>query len=78
MSIYGEYSPRGYRVLDGQTNKVLFTAGNHKRQPKRVVDPGSRNALGAAMIRRFCAKTTREIAIELHANYGGVKRTDNR
>lgn len=73
MIVYGEYNSNGYQVYDGAGN-VLFTAGNHRHHARRQVDPRGPKALGLAMLRRYCAKATREIAHQHQAGYGGVRR----
>jgi hypothetical protein len=72
VAVYGEYNELGYRVLDGDT--VLLVAGNHKTRPRAVVDPGSPEAMCVSLIRRYCAKATREFAINRRISYAGVRR----
>lgn len=76
MIVCGEYNPFGYTVIDGKTGEVLFSAGNHKSRKRRTVDPSNSNAVIVSLLRRYCAKKTREVANQRHANYGGVRRAE--
>lgn len=69
--IHGEYSRNGYDVwMDDQ---VVYSAGNHihdSTQPATC----EKDRLPLRTIRKFCIKTTREIAIERRGIFAGVER----
>lgn len=69
----GYYNEYGYAVVNTRTNEEVYTAGNSKVDQSESLDPGSKNALDLATLRRYCERTTREIAQEEGGEYGGVE-----
>jgi hypothetical protein len=72
----GEYSLEGYEVsvIQGTRTAAHYAAGNHKQDSTVRAEPGSLEALSLAQLRRFCQKTTKEMADEHQAVYGGVEK----
>jgi hypothetical protein len=69
--IHGEYNRNGYEVWVG--GRVVYAAGNHAHdstQPALC----EKDRLPLRTIRKFCIKTTREIAAERRGIFGGVER----
>ena len=71
LLINGEYSRNGYEVwMDG---RLVYAAGNHVQdstQPAR----GKEDRLPLRTLRKFCIRTTREIATERRGIFAGVER----
>jgi hypothetical protein len=71
--IHGEYSRNGYEIWIG--GRVLYAAGNHvhdSTQPTMC----EKDWLPLRTIRKFCIKTTREIAGECRGIFAGVERVN--
>ena len=68
--VTGQYNRLVYEVfLDGQQ---VCSCGNAHGDSTLVVP--ANEGIGLKTLRRFCAKTTREIANESKARYGGIER----
>jgi hypothetical protein len=70
-SVRGEYSRHGYEVWMG--GRLVYAAGNHVQDSTQ---PATRkeDRLPLRTIRKFCFKTTREIAVERGGVFAGVER----
>jgi hypothetical protein len=70
-SVHGEYSGSGYEVWMGV--RVVYSAGNHVHDSTQ---PAMRkeDRLPLHTVRKFCIKTTREIAEEHRGIFAGVER----
>ena len=69
--IHGEYSRNGYEVWIG--GRAVYAAGNHvhdSTQPAMC----QQDRLPLRTIRKFCIRTTREIAAERRGIFAGVER----
>jgi hypothetical protein len=69
--VYGQYNSNGYEVWIG--GRVVYSAGNHvhdSTQPAMCEE----DRLPLPTIRRFCNRTTREIAVERRGIFAGVAR----
>jgi len=69
--IHGEYSRLGYEVW--MAGRVVYSAGNHvhdSTQPATCRE----DRLPLRTIRKFCQRTTREIAVERGGIFAGVER----
>ena len=71
LLVHCEYSRNGYEVWIG--SRVLYAAGNHvhaSTQPAACEE----DRLPLRAIRKFCHRTTREIAVEGGGIFAGVER----
>jgi hypothetical protein len=69
--IHGEYNGNGYEVWIG--GRLVYAAGNHvhdSTQPAVCEE----DRLPIQIIRKFCTRTTREIAVERGGVFAGVER----
>lgn len=73
--IVGYYNEHGYRVVGirRKETRELYTAGNHRQDSQVTVSPTDPDALPLRQIKKFCAKTAREIAGERNAKSIGVE-----
>ena len=69
--VHGEYNRNGYEVWVG--GQVVYSAGNHVHDSTQPA-VSEKDRLSLHTIRRFCFKTTREIALERSGVLGGVER----
>jgi hypothetical protein len=69
--IHGEYSRDGYEVWIG--SRLVYTAGNHVRDSTQLA-MCEEDRLPLRTIRKFCIKTTREMAAERREVFAGVER----
>jgi hypothetical protein len=68
--IHGEYNGNGYEVWIG--GRIVYSAGNHVHDStQRALH--SEDRLPLRTIRKFCIKTTREIAAERRGIFAGVE-----
>lgn len=74
--VVGEYSEWGYEVQAIRGSRILhsYAAGNHKQDSQQRAALGSPEACSLRQIRRNCIHTTKDIARERRALYGGVTR----
>jgi len=71
--VHGEYSRHGYEVwIAGRT---VYAAGNHIHDSSQVA-MSEEERLPVRTIRRFCIKTTREIAVERGGVFAGVEQVE--
>lgn len=77
MTIVGEYSREGYRVVNAATGNTFFAEGNIPGGGQRVIDPYHRCALPIHTIRTKCTAKTKQIAAECGAVFGGVERLED-
>lgn len=70
--VMGEYNRHGYTVLICHHGKVrtVYSAGNNPQDSQQQACAG----VSLRQLRGFCQKTCREIAMERHADYGGITR----
>ncbi len=73
----GYYNRNGYYVIEATTGNEVYVAGNHALESTTRVDPGSPPALSLKVLRKFCAQTTRDLAREHRAAYGGIARVED-
>lgn len=74
--VIGEFSEEGYevQVISGARIVHSYAAGNHRQDSAQSATPGTPEALRLRDIRKLCARTTKDIAQEHRARYGGVQR----
>jgi hypothetical protein len=74
----GEYDLNGYEVLvlEGGRTVQNYSAGNHRQDSTQPAPIGSPEALTLAEIRKMCQKTTKDMAAEHKAKYGGVTKRE--
>ena len=74
----GEHDLSGYEVLvlEGGRTVHNYSAGNHRQDSTQPAPIGSPEALTLAEIQKMCQKTTREMATEHGAKYGGVTQRE--
>jgi hypothetical protein len=70
-SVHGEYSRNGYEVWIG--GRAVYAAGNHVHDSTQPA-MRARDRLPLRTLRKFCIKTTREIAVERRGIFAGVER----
>jgi hypothetical protein len=71
LLVHGEFNGNGYEVWIG--GRLVYAAGNHvhdSTQPAMC----EKDRLPLHTIRKFCTKTTREIATERRGIFAGVER----
>ena len=71
--VTGTYYQQGYYV-NSDDGRELYSAGNCARDSTCIVDIDDTEALPLRTLRSCCIKTTRDIAKERFARYGGVTR----
>ena len=71
--VHGEYGRNGYEVWIG--SRVVYSAGNHVRDSIQPAMCGE-DRLPLHTIRKFCIKTTREIAAERGGRFAGVEQVE--
>lgn len=76
MTIVGEYSREGFRVVNRETGDTLFSEGNSPGGGAVVLDRYHRHALPIRMIRIKCEIKTREIAAAKGAAFGGIEKIE--
>jgi len=69
--VRGEYSRDGYQVW--VAGRVVYSAGNHALDSQEYATR-KRDRLPLTTLRKFCIKTTGEIAHERNGSFGGVER----
>ena len=72
MTMTGEYSVTCYRVF--QDGREVYMASNAHGDSQAFVDRES--SVGLSQMREFCETTTRDMAAELSAKYGGIQESD--
>lgn len=74
--VVGEYSQWGYEVQVVRGSRILhsYAAGNHKQDSQQRAALGSPEACSLRQVRTNCVRTTKDIARERQARYGGVTR----
>lgn len=74
--VIGEFSEEGYevQVISGARIVHSYAAGNHRQDSAQSATPGTPEALRLSEIRQLCVRTTKDIARERSAQYGGVQR----
>ena len=72
VTITGEYSAESYRVF--QDGQEIYQAGNAPGDSQGYVD--TNRGVGLAWMRNFCRITTKELASEKSAKFGGIQRMD--
>jgi hypothetical protein len=73
----GSYNEYGYAVVNHTTSTVVYTAGNSLYDSQTYLEPSDERAVSLALMREFCQETTRDIARENKAEYGGVGYDDS-
>lgn len=69
--VRGEYNRNGYDTwID---DRLVYAAGNHVHESSQYATC-ERDRLPLRTIRRFCIKTTREVAAERNGIFAGVER----
>ena len=71
--VTGTYYQQGYYV-NSDDGRELYSAGNCAADSTCIVDIDDVEALSLRALRSYCIKTTRSIAGERFARYGGVTR----
>jgi hypothetical protein len=69
--VHGEYSRNGYEVWIA--GRLVYTAGNHVHDSTQPA-MSKEDRLPLPTIRKFCQRTTREMAVERSGIFAGVKR----
>lgn len=72
--VTGDYNLSGYNVCLG--DECIYWAGNHAKDSQQHAPAGA-DALPLRTIRSFCIKSTRELAAQHKAEYGGVTRIED-
>lgn len=73
MKLTGYYNELGYQVeSDSPVDVILYQAGNHALESTQD-GTGTEHQLPLDTIRDFCEQTTKEMAGEKQAEYGGVE-----
>ena len=73
MRITGYYNESGYQVETGNPcDCLLYQAGNHALESTQD-GTGTEHQLPLDTIKEFCEQTTRDIAEEKQAEYGGIE-----
>lgn len=76
MIITGYYNEAGYQVeTDNPIDGTIYRAGNHELDSQQD-GSGTEHQLSLETIRTFCEETTRDIAEEKNAEFGGVEYLD--
>lgn len=75
--IIGRYNVFGYAVYDMDGGNQIYSAGNSQLDSQIWIDIDDAHALPLATIREFCEQTTREIAENAGAKYGGIEHDDS-
>jgi len=75
--VFGHYNRDGYTVLQSRGGKIteLYHAGNHTLDSAQTA-PAANTREPLRRLRSYCIKTTREMAQEAKATYGGVSREE--
>ena len=84
--VCGEYSRLGYQVWMFKdcgrgtvfaSQDALYTAGNSQYDSTLTFRPGTAGTLSLRQIRGSCIQTTRELAKDRKAKFGGVERSED-
>ncbi len=70
-AIHGEYSRNGYEVWIGA--RVVYSAANHANDSSQPAIC-KEDRLPLRTMRKFCTRTTREMAVERGGFFAGVER----
>ena len=76
MKVVGYYNEQGYQIesINKEEINVLYTASNHALDSQQD-GTGTQHQLSLKDIIAFCEQTTRELAEDKNAEYGGIEHT---
>lgn len=72
MIVTGYYNESGYWVETDNPADAIYQAGNHALESTQD-GTGTGYQLSLGVIKEFCIATTKEIAEDVDADYGGVE-----
>lgn len=77
MTIIGEYSRDGFRVINLATGDTVFAEGNRPGGGIEIIDRYHQYALPIHTIRTKCEEKAKQIAARHGAEFGGVERVED-